>query len=206
MWDSLIRSFLCSDQIDHNQPERVIEPKQASYIDALIECSKRASKIASVSEIEKYWKDTHKSQVIHNSQACSNHFCSYFWTSNKPINNSLRDPRTRQLMCYSIESSNVANLGSLISHSISGKEIQEIYLDENTLIDTERINLASFKNFKKFETLQLITNPNPGSDDHSCICVMYEPRKVHKSKVSLTAFRFYSLQGRGWTADLKLPS
>ena len=99
MRDSLIRPFLCSDQIDDNQPERVIEPKPASYKDALIECTSRASKIASISEIEKYWKDIHKNQVIDDSQACSNHFCSYFWTSNKPINNSLRDPRTTQLIC-----------------------------------------------------------------------------------------------------------
>ena len=85
----------------------------------------------------------------------------------------------------------MADLGSLISHSISGKEIQEIYFDENTLIDTERIPLASFKSFKKTETLQLITDPNPESDNHSCICVMYEPRKVHKFNV-----RFHSFQGR----------
>ena len=83
------------------------------------------------------------------------------------------------------ESSDSADLGSLISHSISGKEIQEIYHDQNTLINTERIPLASFQNFENFETLQLITNPNSGSDDHSCICVMYKPRKVHKSKVTL---------------------
>ena len=98
MRDSLIRPFLCSDQIDQNNLGRVIEPKQASYKDALIECSKRASKIASVSEMEKYWKYTHKNQVVDDSQACSYHFCSYFWTSNKPINNSLRDPR-RLLIC-----------------------------------------------------------------------------------------------------------
>ena len=97
MRDSLKRPFLCSNQIDHNQTERVIEPKQASYIDALIECTKRASKIASVSEIEKYWQHTHKNQVI--DEACSHHFCSYFWTSNKPINNSLGDPRATQLLC-----------------------------------------------------------------------------------------------------------
>ena len=91
---SLIRSFVCSDQIDKNHPERIIKPKQASYKDALIECSKRASKIASISEIENYSKNTHKNQVIDD---CKNHFCSYFWTSNKLINNSLRDPRTSQL-------------------------------------------------------------------------------------------------------------
>jgi len=90
-----------------------------------------------------------------------------------------------------------ADLGSLISHSISGKEIQEIYFDENTLINTERIPLASF------ETLQLTTNPNPRADNHSCICVKYQPRKVHKSKVKLSVFRLYSLQGRGRTADQK---
>ena len=104
------------------------------------------------------------------------------------------------------ESSDSADLGSLISHSISGKEIQEIYHDQNTLINTERIPLASFQNFENFETLQLITNPNSGSDDHSCICVMYKPRKVHKSKITLKRiirFRFYSLQGRGRTADQK---
>ena len=78
----------------------------------------------------------------------------------------------------------MTELGSLISHSISGKEIQEIYLGENTLINTQRIPLASFQILKKTETLQLITNPNPESDNHSCICVMYEPRKVYKSKVS----------------------
>ena len=95
------------------------------------------------------------------------------------------------------ESSDAADLGSLLSHSISGKEIQEIHLEENTLINTERIPLASF------ETLQLITNPNPESDNYSCICVMYQPRKVHKSKVTLSVFRLYSLQGRGRTADQK---
>ena len=89
---SLIRPFLCSDQIDHNNPERLIEPKQASYIDALIEC--RDSKIASISEIGKYWRYTQKNQVIDDSRA----FNDYFWTSNKPINNSLRDPRIRQLI------------------------------------------------------------------------------------------------------------
>ena len=91
---SLIRPFLCSDQIDHNYPERIIKPKNASYIDALIECTNRASKIASISEIEKYSKNTLKNQVIDN---CKNHVCSYFWTSNKLINNSLRDPRTRKI-------------------------------------------------------------------------------------------------------------
>ena len=95
------------------------------------------------------------------------------------------------------ESWDAADLRSLISHSISGKQIQEIYLDENTLINTERIPLASF------ETLQLTTNPNPRADNHSCICVMYQPRKVHKSKVKLSVFRLYSLQGRGRTADQK---
>ena len=81
------RPFLCSDQIDSNHPERVIEPKQGSYIDALTECANRASKIASISEIEK-WKYAHKNQVNDDSRACVKHFCDYFWTSNKPINNS----------------------------------------------------------------------------------------------------------------------
>ena len=213
-----IRSFLCSDQIDHKNPERLIEPKQASYIDALIDCTNRASKIASISEIEKYWKYAHKNQVIDDSRACND----YFWTSNKPINNSLRDPRTyrdraertwtikkigRRTACHQkknlgpSESSDAADLESLISHSISGHEIQKIYLGENTLINTQRIPLATFENFKKTENLELITNPDPESDSHSCICVMYEPRKVHKSKVMLREFRFYPLQGRRRTAD-----
>ena len=89
-----------------------------------------------------------------------------------------------------------ARLGSLLSHSISGKDIQEIYLDENTLIDTERIPLASFKSFKKIETLQLITSPNPGSDNHSCICVMYQPRKVHESKITLKRIQVFDSRAR----------
>ena len=93
----------------------------------------------------------------------------------------------------------MADLGSLISHSISGKEIQEIHLAENTLMNTTRIPFASFKSFKKTETLQLITNPNPESDNHACICVMYEPRKVYKSKV-----RFYPLKGQGGRPPNKL--
>jgi len=99
------------------------------------------------------------------------------------------------------EPSDAADLGSLIIHSISGKDIQEIYHDQNTLINVQRIPLASFKNFKKTETLQLTTIPNPGSEYHSCICVMYKPRKVNK--VTLSVFRFYSLQGRRWTGDLQ---
>ena len=87
----------------------------------------------------------------------------------------------------------MADLGSLISHSISGKEIQEIYLGENTLIITQRIPLTSFKSFKKTKTLQLITNPNPESNNHACICVMYELRKV------------YPLKGQGGRPLNKLP-
>ena len=66
-------------------------------------------------------------------------------------------------------------------------------------MNTTRIPFASFKSFKKTETLQLITNPNPESDNHACICVMYEPRKVYKTKV-----RFYPLKGQGGRPPNKL--
>ena len=61
---SLIRPFLCSNQIDNNHLERIIKPKNASYIDALIECTNRASKIASISEIEKYSKILTKIRLL----------------------------------------------------------------------------------------------------------------------------------------------
>ena len=54
----------------------MLKPKDASYIDALTDCAKTNSKIASISEMRNYWK-------FYDPDCRKN-----FWTSDKPINNS----------------------------------------------------------------------------------------------------------------------
>ena len=95
----------------------VIDSKQDSYIGALTDCASRQSKIATISEMEKYWKYAEKHHFNFGS-ACQNHACEYFWTSDKPINSS---------------------------HSISGTEIHKIFLSDDSLMEKPRIPVASFE-------------------------------------------------------------
>ena len=73
------RTYFCSDEINKENPELIL-PKLASYIDATTDCAKRTSKIASISEMRKYWNyiDIH----FPHDQICRNNF----WTSNKVMN------------------------------------------------------------------------------------------------------------------------
>ena len=95
----------------------VIDSKQDSYIGALIECASRQSKIATISEMEKYWKYAEKLHFDFGS-GCQTHSCKYFWTSDKPINSS---------------------------HSKSGTEINKIYLSDDSWMEKPRIPVASFE-------------------------------------------------------------
>ena len=132
------------------------EPKYGSYIEALTNCSNQNSKIASVTEVKKFWKFADSNEVDMNNsysqrihkQACRNSF----WTSTKLLNNT---------------------------HLISGKVIQEINFDEvyNSEIKMKRIPVASFETLK-FEA----TN----NDVHLCICVLYKLRDVRNLSQSLT--------------------
>ena len=136
------------------------EPKYGSYIEALTNCSNQNSKIASVSEFEKFWKSADSDEVgMNNSysqrihkEACRNSF----WTSTKLLNNT---------------------------HLISGKVIQEINFDavDNSDIKMKRIPVASFETLK-FEA--------SNTDNHLCICVLYEVREVRNLSQSWTMTHF----------------
>ena len=62
-----------------------VNPKESSYIDAIINCTNSNSKIAGISEMEKYWNYIEENKLdLDSDKKC--HFG--FWTSNKPRNNT----------------------------------------------------------------------------------------------------------------------
>ena len=98
------RPYFCTDQIDTYPFYEPRKPNHGSFIDALTVCAERNSKIASIYEIEKYWKYSDEHNIhLENDTDCRN----YFWTSNKPINNThLRivelDEVPRSMFAFSI--------------------------------------------------------------------------------------------------------
>ena len=99
------------------------EPKYASYIEAIMNCTNQNSYIASVAEVKAYWKyaDSNGINTVYN-RTCRNSF----WTSNKPLNGT---------------------------HLISGNAtIEQIEFNEfvlrDTLIEMKRTPVASFETLK----------------------------------------------------------
>ena len=110
--------------IQYTVLHQTAEPKYATYIEAIMNCTNQNSHIASVAEVKSYWKYIASNGIdINYNRACRNSF----WTSNKLLNST-----------------------HLISgnHTIEPIDLNEFINHGDALTEMKRTPVASFETLK----------------------------------------------------------